>query len=176
MSNRRVVWGVGVAGVLCGVGLLFAGLSPARAQAYRTPGNEIVVGTSGDDAHAVWLGVSHGGCARGAFAVAVGEAGCTNAEAYGSYAGVGLAAAESFGLVAVSDTGNAQDYCIRITIGCIFPGVAASGTGTARGGYAVSGTGAAYSSWRGSTWGGSGGGDGVPVVAASGRTRPPRPA
>lgn len=170
--------------------------SAALAETYTDPVGlgVVVVGTDGSDARSSIVAVSQGGCADGLVAVAVGESGhdCWwngwGHEAYG-LVGLGLLGAEggiaigggdsaagitalavgggnASGLVAVSDTGSAQAYCLGpIPWGdnCAEPGVAVSGTGTAYGdGHTFSGTGPAQSTWDGTDnplW---------PIVAVSG--------
>jgi hypothetical protein len=198
-----------VAAAVLGVVASVLGRSAASAETYTDPLGLglVVVGTDGSDARSSIVAVSQGGCADGLVAVAIGESShdCWwngfGHEAYG-LVGLGLLGAEggiaigggdsaagltalavgggnASGLVAVSDTGTAQAYCLGpIPWGdnCAEPGIAVSGTGTAYGdGHTFSGAGNAESTWDGtdnplwpivavSALGGASGGN----VAASG--------
>lgn len=168
------VWFVALA-----VALFATGAGSAFADTYHDPTGMVVsVGTEGDNVNCQWYGytreplitlsqgggcssatwgtvASDGGCASGGVVVAIGEAnrdcGYHSTEANAGLIGVGLLGADSSGLVAVSDTGDAWAYCypaIPWGPGCSAPGFAASGTGTATGeGNALSGTGRSNSTW-----------------------------
>lgn len=150
----------------------------AFAETYHDPtGKVLSVGTDGDDVNCQWYGwtdaslvtlsqgggcssstwatvATDGGCASGGVVVAIGDANrdCYNGsrEATGLVA-VGLLGADSWGFVAVSDTGDARAWCypaIPWGPGCSAPGLAVSGTGPAAGeGNAASGTGRGDSTW-----------------------------
>src|SRR5687767_6047153 len=140
------------------------GVRAAVAQIVGDPLGVVQVGTTPSDSLGCVVAVSNGCCASGMVVVAVGESNRScdtygEAEASGWLVGLGLLGAEgptalgggdTFGLVAVSDTGNARADCIRSLFdsNCAEPGVAVSGTGSATGeGSVVSGTGSAQTSW-----------------------------
>lgn len=160
-SRRTIAFAAGIAlAVICSI-------APAAfAETYTTPtvgsSTLVSVGTNGSDTDYAWLAVSHGGCAGGNLAVAVGESNracghpsvcwpdpCTG-DASGAVA-IGLLGADAGGYVAVSDSGEARTcpYPAGLTTsGCLeTPPVAVSGTGPADGHTAVSGTGNAHSSF-----------------------------
>jgi hypothetical protein len=149
---------------------VLASVAPVFAETYTTPANAASVGTDRSDATGV-VAVSHGGCASGNVAVAVGDNGRCPTEAQGWELAVGLFGAEALsGEWAVSDTGSATSctYPYYCTFGLVLFGASVSGTGAAGGGaemVAASGTGPAEAYIAASGTGGADGG----IAGASGR-------
>lgn len=145
---RRLAVGV-VAAVSIG------GAGAAWGETVRDPSGQVTglylfeVGTNGSDASSGdVVAVSHGGCARGAVAVGIGDPNRScfwQGDVEGQPVAVGLLGAESKGLVAVSDSGGATGWCLDVSLGCAGQGVGVSATGPASGLVAVSGTGTATS-------------------------------